>query len=270
MKILLIEDDVTLCDTIKTQLTKEGHLIDACHSGEEGLMLALAPNSGYELAIIDRMLPVIDGLAIVRAIREKQIPIPVIIITGMSELEDKIEGLDNGADDYLVKPFHVRELSARIRALNRRPPKTQESTVLNFGDLSLDCSSQQLKCGNKTLTLTPKEFHLLCAFLKKQSTVSYNPEIEAKMASASSGSGAGAGGGNERDAYFVEAGKFVIEKEKGSIGMLQRMFKVGFNRAARIMDQLEEAGVVGPEEGTKPRKILMSLAEFEEYVDEYV
>lgn len=134
-------------------------------------MLALAPDSGYELAIIDRMLPVIDGLAIVRAIREKQIPIPVIIITGMSELEDKIEGLDNGADDYLVKPFHVRELSARIRALNRRPPKTQESTVLNFGDLSLDCSSQQLKCGNKTLTLTPKEFHLLCAFLKKPQTI---------------------------------------------------------------------------------------------------
>ncbi len=114
------------------------------------------------------------------------------------------------------------------------------------------------------------EVEAVVDFLKKQSTVSYNPEIEAKMASASSGSGAGAGGGNERDAYFVEAGKFVIEKEKGSIGMLQRMFKVGFNRAARIMDQLEEAGVVGPEEGTKPRKILMSLAEFEEYVDEYV
>ncbi len=90
------------------------------------------------------------------------------------------------------------------------------------------------------------------------------------MNSASSGSGAGPGSGNERDTYFVEAGKFVIEKEKGSIGMIQRMFKVGFNRAARIMDQLEEAGVVGPEEGTKPRKILMSLAEFEEYVDQYV
>ena len=80
----------------------------------------------------------------------------------------------------------------------------------------------------------------------------------------------GTGGGSERDAYFVEAGKFVIEKDKGSIGMLQRMFKIGFNRAARIMDQLEEAGVVGPEEGTKARKILMSLSEFEEYVDEYV
>lgn len=110
-------------------------------------------------------------------------------------------------------------------------------------------------------------------FLKKQSTVVYNTEIEEKMNTVSisgGGSGAAAGGGSERDAYFVEAGKFVIEKEKGSIGMLQRMFKIGFNRAARIMDQLEEAGVVGPEEGTKPRKILMSIAEFEEYVDEYV
>ena len=108
-------------------------------------------------------------------------------------------------------------------------------------------------------------------FLKKQSTVVYNTEIEEKMNTVSISSGSsGGGGGNERDAYFAEAGKFVIEKEKGSIGMLQRMFKIGFNRAARIMDQLEEAGVVGPEEGTKPRKILMSLTEFEEYIDEYL
>lgn len=114
------------------------------------------------------------------------------------------------------------------------------------------------------------EVEAVVDFLKKQSTVVYSSEIEEKMNSASSGSGAGSGSGNERDTYFVEAGKFVIEKEKGSIGMIQRMFKVGFNRAARIMDQLEEAGVVGPEEGTKPRKILMSLAEFEEYVDQYV
>lgn len=114
------------------------------------------------------------------------------------------------------------------------------------------------------------EVEAVVDFLKKQSTVVYNPEIEQKMNTASAGSGMGAGGGSERDAYFVEAGKFVIEKEKGSIGMLQRMFKVGFNRAARIMDQLEEAGVVGPEEGTKPRKVQMSLAEFEEYVEEHV
>lgn len=104
--------------------------------------------------------------------------------------------------------------------------------------------------------------------------VTYDKNIEDKLkAAASSAMGGGAGfasNADERDVYFIEAGKFIIEKEKGSIGMLQRMFKVGFNRAARIMDQLEEAGVVGPEEGTKPRKVLMSMEEFEQYVDEYV
>ncbi len=119
--------------------------------------------------------------------------------------------------------------------------------------------------------VSDQEVEEVVDFLKKQSTVVYNTEIEEKMNTVSISQGGTAGsGGSERDAYFVEAGKFVIEKEKGSIGMLQRMFKIGFNRAARIMDQLEEAGVVGPEEGTKPRKILMSLSEFEEYVDEYV
>ncbi|MCI8298817.1 MAG: DNA translocase FtsK [Lachnospiraceae bacterium] len=117
--------------------------------------------------------------------------------------------------------------------------------------------------------VSDQEVEAVVDFLKKQSTAVYNTEIEEKMNTVSI-SQSGTGGGSERDAYFVEAGKFVIEKDKGSIGMLQRMFKIGFNRAARIMDQLEEAGVVGPEEGTKARKILMSLSEFEEYVDEYV
>ena len=115
------------------------------------------------------------------------------------------------------------------------------------------------------------EVEAVVDFLKKESTVVYNPEIEEKMNQVSSQTGAGAaGGGDERDAYFADAGRFVIEKDKGSIGMLQRWFKIGFNRAARIMDQLEEAGVVGPEEGTKPRRILMSMEQFEEYLAEYV
>lgn len=119
--------------------------------------------------------------------------------------------------------------------------------------------------------VSDQEVEAVVDFLKKQSTVVYNTEIEDKMNTVAISSGtSGAGGGDDRDTYFVEAGKFVIEKDKGSIGMLQRMFKIGFNRAARIMDQLEEAGVVGPEEGTKPRKILMSLSEFEQYIDECV
>lgn len=102
--------------------------------------------------------------------------------------------------------------------------------------------------------------------------VTYSEEITNHMNSANSGSGASAasGGGDDRDVYFVDAGKFVIEKDKASIGMLQRVFKIGFNRAARIMDQLADAGVVGEEEGTKPRKVLMSMEQFEDYIDEYV
>ncbi|MEG0962517.1 MAG: DNA translocase FtsK [Lachnospiraceae bacterium] len=116
------------------------------------------------------------------------------------------------------------------------------------------------------------EVEAVVDFLKKQSTVVYSAEMEEKMNRAVNGNESldGSSKGDDRDAYFVEAGKFVIEKDKGSIGMLQRMFKIGFNRAARIMDQLEESGVVGTEDGTKPRKILMSLSEFEEYVEEYI
>ena len=103
--------------------------------------------------------------------------------------------------------------------------------------------------------------------IEKNGQVAYNAEVEEKVNTSESSIGNGSGFTNtadDRDAYFADAGKFIIEKEKGSIGMLQRMFKIGFNRAARIMDQLEEAGVVGPEEGTKPRRVLMNLEEFQQ------
>ena len=113
-------------------------------------------------------------------------------------------------------------------------------------------------------------------FLKNQmlGNVTYSNDIEEKIKSMQSLTGAagsaGSGGASEFDTYFAEAGKFVIEKEKASIGMLQRVFKIGFNRAARIVDQLEDAGVVGAEEGTKPRRILMSMEQFQNYMEEHL
>ena len=106
-------------------------------------------------------------------------------------------------------------------------------------------------------------------FLKESQNgyINYNDEVTSKISNAST---AETSGNNERDVYFVEAGKFIIERDKASIGMLQRVFKIGFNRAARIMEQLHDAGVVGPEEGTKPRKVLMSPEEFENYIEEYL
>jgi S-DNA-T family DNA segregation ATPase FtsK/SpoIIIE len=119
--------------------------------------------------------------------------------------------------------------------------------------------------------VSDKEVSAVVDFLKSQgSQHSYSDEISNKISAAQSVSPSGSQNANERDDYFIEAGKFIIDKDKASIGMLQRVYKIGFNRAARIMEQLADAGVVGPEEGTKPRKILMSLEEFEQYVDEYV
>ncbi len=118
--------------------------------------------------------------------------------------------------------------------------------------------------------ISDKEVSSVVEFLKKNNNeASYSDDIHDKINNAKLGEAVVAGGGDERDEYFAEAGKFIIEKDKASIGMLQRVYKIGFNRAARIMDQLAEAGVVGPEEGTKPRKILMSPEQFEQYLEEY-
>jgi S-DNA-T family DNA segregation ATPase FtsK/SpoIIIE len=118
--------------------------------------------------------------------------------------------------------------------------------------------------------ISDKEVSSVVEFLKKNnSEAKYSDDIHDKINNAKAGDGAAAGSGDDRDEYFMEAGKFIIEKDKASIGMLQRVYKIGFNRAARIMDQLAEAGVVGPEEGTKPRKVLMSEEQFEQYIDEY-
>ena len=122
--------------------------------------------------------------------------------------------------------------------------------------------------------VSDKEVQAVVEFLKNNGTgTNYNEEITKQvnsgMTSGVNGS-AGSSAADDKDAYFVDAGKFVIEKDKASIGMLQRVFKIGFNRAARIMDQLAEAGVVGEEEGTKPRKVLMSMEQFEQYIDEYL
>ena len=181
MKILLLEDDKYLCDNMKQQLTKEGYIVDACNDGEEGFLLALDRRSGYDLAVIDRMLPVVDGLSIIKAMRNKKMQIPIIIITGMSELQDKIEGLDNGADDYLTKPFHISELSARIRALTRRPAVLAEKSSLSFHDLSLDISKRQLACKSNHLALTPTEFHLMGIFLEKPEIVLTREQLIQKV-----------------------------------------------------------------------------------------
>ena len=160
MKILLLEDDLELCRSIHNELSKCGYIVDSCHDGETALLYALNTDYAYDLAIVDRMLPIIDGLTIIKAMRQKNINTPVIIITGMSTLDDKIEGLDGGADDYLVKPFHMKELLARVRALIRRPSEIKSFDVIEYADLSFDKINRTLSKDETSLILTAKDSEL--------------------------------------------------------------------------------------------------------------
>ncbi|MCI8513848.1 MAG: response regulator transcription factor [Lachnospiraceae bacterium] len=186
MKILLLEDDLELCDFIQAELTKNGYMVDACNDGETAVLYALHVDYSYDLAIVDRMLPVMDGLTIIKAMRKKGIQIPVIIITGMTALNEKIEGLDGGADDYLVKPFHIEELLARVRALTRRPAEIKAEDKLRYADVSLDKWNRELLCGQKSVFLTAKESELLYVFIKSPETLFSREQLILKIWGTSS------------------------------------------------------------------------------------
>lgn len=166
MKILLVEDDEELCRSIQSALEKEMYIVDCIRDGETAMFYALNRDYAYDIAVIDRMLPVIDGLTIIKAMRRKGIRIPVIIITAMDALDNRIEGLDGGADDYLVKPFHIRELSARIRALTRRPADLRLSGRLRYGDLTFDKENRKLSSGEKSVQLTARETELFAVLIR--------------------------------------------------------------------------------------------------------
>jgi DNA-binding response OmpR family regulator len=159
MRVLIIEDEHKIAGALKKALQQESYAVDVCYDGDEGY--AMATTEPYDIAIIDRMIPgEYDGIAIVKAMRDAKIHTPVLLLTAMSNVRDRARGLDSGADDYLIKPFALEELLARVRALLRRPTK-QQSTVLTVGDLSLDTVSFVVKRAGDEINLTSKEFALL-------------------------------------------------------------------------------------------------------------
>ena len=164
MKILLIEDDKNLCDTLRFSLEKEFHEVDICHDVRDGLDLFL--QDAYDLVLLDRMLPTMNGLLVLKKAREHGIRTPVILVTALGELYDRIEGLDGGADDYLVKPFAFEELSARIRSLGRRTGRYEEHELLSCGDIRYDTELRQLSGPVDTLLLSGREGRLLEVFLR--------------------------------------------------------------------------------------------------------
>lgn len=169
MRILMIEDNKDLCDGVIFHLEKAGYKADACYTGENALYYALS--NSYDLIILDRMLPAMDGLTILRHIREKKVATPVIMVTAMDGVNDRIGGLDAGADDYLVKPFLVDELLARVRALLRRPPSIENTEILLYNALSLNTAKQILSVGEKNCTLSKKETELLEYFMRNKNQV---------------------------------------------------------------------------------------------------
>jgi DNA-binding response OmpR family regulator len=158
MKILIVEDEHLIANAIKKGLEQEHYVVDVAYDGLEGF--DLASSGDYDLILLDLMLPNMNGLEICRQLRNEKNQVPILILTAKSQLEDKIDGLNCGADDYLTKPFAFEELLARIRALTRRPQSTITDN-LSIGDLSLNLSNYEVTRQNKIIVLSSKEYSLL-------------------------------------------------------------------------------------------------------------
>ncbi|MCC5946589.1 MAG: response regulator transcription factor [Bernardetiaceae bacterium] len=180
-RILLIEDEPRLASLIQRRLEEETDLeVTLAYDGEMGLKLALSQN--FELIITDLILPKINGIALCKNLREKFIQIPILMLTALGTTDDKVEGFDAGADDYLVKPFEFRELLARIRALLKRLPKVSEPhSILRYHDIEMDTQSKTVKRADTDIVLTPKEFNLLGLFLQNPERVLSREEIANKV-----------------------------------------------------------------------------------------
>jgi two-component system OmpR family response regulator len=169
MNILVIEDDITTADYMQKGLIEAGHCVEVITDGQEGMIQAT--QNDYSIFIIDRMLPSLDGLSLVKTLRAIGVDTPVLFLTAMGGINDRVEGLEAGGDDYLVKPFAFSELLARINALVRRPPLQKVETILTVGDLELNMVERTVLRSGDVITLQPREFSLLVILMKNTGRV---------------------------------------------------------------------------------------------------
>jgi DNA-binding response OmpR family regulator len=174
MKVLIVEDEHKIANSIKQGFLQENISVDLAYDGIEGY--DLATDEEYDVIILDRLLPGMEGLEICKKLREQKNHTPVLILTAKGQLADRVEGLDNGADDYLVKPFAFEELLARVRALGRRPRKTLE-TILKLDNLSLNTRTYEVMRGPAPIRLSGKEFALLEYLLSHQNKILTKDQI---------------------------------------------------------------------------------------------
>ena len=171
MRILVVEDEIKLAQYLHKGLSENGHVVDLAHDGIEGRRLAVGAD--YDLVLLDLMLPGVDGFGVLAALRAAQRNTPVLMLTARGQLEDRVRGLEQGADDYLVKPFAFSELLARVGALLRRgaPASAQPATQLRLGDLEVDLGSRKAQRALQRLDLTAKEFSLLALLLRRRGQI---------------------------------------------------------------------------------------------------
>jgi two-component system OmpR family response regulator len=164
MRVLVVEDDAKIASFVVRGLKQNGYAVDHASDGETGL--ALAESTEYDAAIVDIMLPGLDGISLVKRIRAARRTTPVLFLSARSSVEDRVRGLQAGADDYLTKPFAFSELVARVQALIRRATQSPETTRLAAGDLTLDLVTREVTCAGRPVELQPREFSLLAFLLR--------------------------------------------------------------------------------------------------------
>jgi two-component system, OmpR family, response regulator len=169
MRILLIEDDRQTSAYVAKGLTEDGHVVDSLEDGRDGLWQATKET--YDIVIVDRMLPGLDGLALVKTLRGAGSKVPILMLTAMGGVDDRVDGLEAGADDYVVKPFAFSELQARVNALGRRPPMRNEETVLKAGDLEMELIGRNVRRAGQVIDLQPREFRLLEVLLRNKGRI---------------------------------------------------------------------------------------------------
>jgi two-component system copper resistance phosphate regulon response regulator CusR len=171
MRLLVVEDEIKLAQYLHKGLTENGHVVDLAHDGIEGRRLAVGGD--YDLVLLDLMLPGVDGFGVLAALRAAQRGTPVLMLTARGQVEDRVRGLEQGADDYLVKPFAFSELLARVGALLRRgaPAGAQAATQLKLGELEVDLVSRKAQRAQQRLDLTAKEFNLLALLLRRRGQI---------------------------------------------------------------------------------------------------
>ena len=175
MYILVVEDERRLAKVIRKVLEEEGHTVDVAYDGEEGL--AMAMDGSHDIIVLDILLPGIDGIEVCRRLRVNRIDTPVLLLTALDAVEDRVRGLDAGADDYLPKPFAFQELLARLRALSRRRVQAREADRLETADLVLHLRRRRAERGGRIIELSPKEFALLEFLMRNEGRVVTRTQI---------------------------------------------------------------------------------------------